>query len=189
MSRFRRHRPQVAAPPTPSPAAAEYRAEPTGEDLGELVFRLELPTHPVPCSRKPGTKAYTLHLAPTMNEYASQLGWALDIVRKALDQRIAVAKRDWPRWSCHPVKTQKWEADRPGKGGKIIKGGLRETVTAADRRLVRVTRCSSRRLDEPSTDAIGGKIPIDRLRLADIIAGDSAKWLDGRVIVEVFAPR
>ena len=57
---------------------------------------------------------------------------------------------------------------------------------------------SSRRIDDVSVDVVGGKIPVDRLVQAEILVGDSAKWLEreaawepcepgeGRVIVEVY---
>ncbi len=166
---------------------------------GALVFRLELPTELTSIRRGRAGKTIELHLAPTMNEYAGQTGWMRNLVRKELDERIRVAKFSFPRWSCNPKKSRRWVADRVTPSGKVIRGALRSIVVDGEHRHVRVTRRSSRRLDEPSTDAIGGKIPIDRLALADIIPGDSAKWItrqavwepanpgEGSVLVEVFA--
>ena len=166
---------------------------------GTLVFRLELPTEPFPIRRGRTSKPVHLHLAPTMNEYAGQTAWMRALVRKELDERIAVAKFSFPRWSCSPKKSHRWVADRVTAKGRVIPGAVRSVVFGGDHRIVRVTRRSSRRLDEPSTDAIGGKIPIDRLAIADILAGDSAKWIsrqavweaadpgEGSILLEVFA--
>ncbi len=67
-----------------------------------------------------------------------------------------------------------------------------------ERRLVVVTRHSSREPDEVSCDVIGGKIALDRLVIAGILAGDSRKWIDreahwvqckpgfGKLVVEVY---
>jgi hypothetical protein len=163
---------------------------------GPLVFRIELPLEPVEVGR--GAASVRVRLAPTMNEYAGMRGWMRAKARAELDRRILVAKFSWPRWSCAPTKTVKVVPTRL-VGGRVIKGGIRSTTTSAARRLVRVTRYSSRRVDEPSTDAIGGKIPIDRLHIADIIGGDSARWIErevlwhaadpghGKVVIEVFA--
>lgn len=151
----------------------------------EPVFRLVLPIDPVKVLS--GRKCLDVELAPTMNQYASMPGWKRAIARKTVDQRIAAARFVWARWSADK------KVDR-----RIVGGKLREKVVGGKRRLVVVTRRSSRRVDESSVDVMGGKLPIDRLVLAGVLAGDSAKWLErrarwepaptgqGEVVIEVF---
>lgn len=151
----------------------------------EPVFRLVLPIEPAKV--KSGRKCVDVELAPTMNQYASMPGWKRAIARAAVDRRVAAARFVWARWSADK------KVDRHIVGGK-----LREKVVGGKRRLVVVTRRSSRRVDEISVDVAGGKLPIDRLVVAGVLAGDSAKWLDrrarwepaptgeGEVVIEVF---
>jgi hypothetical protein len=153
----------------------------------ELVFRLELPIEPVDLG-KPG-KPCLVKLASTLNEYAGMKGWARAKARTAVDKRIVVARASWPRWHCGVQMRAKVV------GGEVVKVPVAGT---GRRRLVRVVRRSSRRIDEVSLDVVGGKLPVDRLKIAEIITGDSARWLereaawepcdpgDGRVIVEVY---
>jgi hypothetical protein len=153
----------------------------------ELVFRIELPIEPVDLG-KPG-KRCLIKLAPTLNEYASAKGWAKAKARTEVDRRIFLERPRWLRWHCG-IRTRAKMV-----GGEVVKVPLPGT---GRRRLVRLIRRSSRRVDEVSLDVLGGKLPVDRLKIAEVIAGDSAKWLereavwepcdpgDGRVIVEVY---
>lgn len=127
-----------------------------------------------------------LELAPTLNEYANKKGWAKTKLAQAIDWRIMDAMRSWPAWGCGVIRGPKTKTGRPGKavGGR--------------KRIVHVTRHSSREPDELSADVIGGKIAIDRLVHANILRDDSREWCerkaswqkaapkDGRLVVEVF---
>lgn len=95
-----------------------------------------------------------LNLAPSMNVYSSLEGWQRDKLRNSIDWHIVAAVSNW-RGSVLPV------------------GAIRK-------RLVLVTRHSSSRIDEISVDVAGGKAAIDRLVLARVLAGDSAKFLTRR---------
>ena len=155
----------------------------------ELVFRLDLPIEPVTVKYTKKGKPVLVPLCPTLNVYAGMLGWKRAQMRSALDERIAPLRAAWPRWHCG-VQVKH----------KIVGEDLVETRVAGTgrRRLVRVVRRSSRRVDEVTADVCGAKAPIDRLVQAQILVGDSARWLereaawepcdpgDGRVIVEVY---
>jgi hypothetical protein len=152
-----------------------------------LVFRIELPIEPVDLGR-PG-KPLLISLTPTLNTYASMKGWARAKARTEVDRRIVAARGSWPRAHCGIQKRAKLV------GGEPV---IVPVPGTGKRRLVRVVRRSSRRVDEITADVAGGKVVLDRLVQAEILAGDSGKWLereaawepcdpgDGRVIVEVF---
>ncbi|RTL06341.1 hypothetical protein EKK58_05160 [Candidatus Dependentiae bacterium] len=152
----------------------------------KLVFRIELPLEPVPVQNR--RKTVNVRLAPTLNEYAGQPAWMRDLARKEVDRRIEALKFQFPHWECWKQVCRKLRPARQTPKGKMVEAGFVEKIVKAQRRFVRVTRRSAGKHDEPSTDAIGGKIPIDRLRICGVIAGDSQKWL-GREAVWQMAPR
>lgn len=154
------------------------------------VFAIELPIDDV-VLRYSMKSQVVGSICPTMNVYGSMPKWKRSLVYKALDERIGLHLRQggWPR----------------GRGvgevrAKMVRGRVKTEVVTGERRAVVVTRHSSRRVDEFSVDVIGGKVPVDRLVIAGILAGDSAKWLErvarweraapgeGKLAVEVFAP-
>ena len=153
----------------------------------ELVFRLELPIEPVDLGK--AGKPLLIPLTPSLNVYAGMKGWARAKARTEVDRRIVVAQAAWPRWHCGIRKRAKVV------GGEPVIVAVPGT---GRRRLVRLVRRSSRRVDEITVDVAGGKICVDRLVQAEVLVGDSAKWLereaawepcdpgDGRVIVEVY---
>lgn len=154
------------------------------------VFAIELPIDDVVLRYSMKSQVHG-SITPTMNEFSSMPGWKKGLVRGALDKRIVLQLRQggWPR----------------GRGvgevrAKLVRGKAKTEVVTGERRVVVVTRHSSRRVDELSVDVIGGKVPVDRLVIAGILAGDSAKWLErvarweraapgeGKLAIEVFAP-
>ncbi len=163
---------------------------------GRLVFRIELPLEPVQLQH--GNVTTDVRLAPTMNEYAGQPAWKRHLARKEVDRRIAELQPQFPQWECWVKKRRVPKPAHVTKKHKLVDARFVEQILDGTRRFVRVTRRSSGKHDEPSTDAIGGKIPIDRLKICGIIAGDSQKWLareavwepvprgEGSVIIEVF---
>jgi len=168
-----------------------------GRPAGELVFRLVLPIEPVAVRR--GRKTVLVELAPTLNEYASMPGWKRALARKAVDDRVVAERFRWPAWSSGCVDRMVISAfTKVVKGKKHEVVGPRPVREGGRRRAIVVTRRSSRRVDEVSTDAAGSKIATDRLVIAGVLTGDSAKWLDrsarwepvppgqGEVVVEVF---
>jgi hypothetical protein len=146
---------------------------------GPLIFRLELP----------------LRLAPTLNAYAATKArkWAMAKLNAEVDTAIMVAKTRWPHWRMAGLVI--FQKHRIDKRGKLR---ITERRTGGRRRLVVVHRHSSREPDEVSCDAGGGKLPLDRLKQAEVIRDDSRKWLareahwmrsapgEGRVVVEVY---
>ena len=144
-------------------------------ERGPLVFRLELP----------------LELAPTLNQYANMKSWQRAKIRTAVDGKVTASKSRWGSWHMGVRRDVK---------AKIVDGKIRKRtiVTGGRRRLVVLTRETSRRVDELGVDILGGKIPVDRLVQARVLHGDSAKWLareaihvpaypkQGRVVVEVY---
>ena len=130
-----------------------------------------------------------LLFAPTMNEYVSLAPWQKEDLRKLYDEEIERLKAQWPRWSCGVVRRTV-----QGKGGveRVVQEGGR-------RRAIILTRESSVRPDDPSAgDAVGLKIPADRLVTAGVLRGDTSEWLvrhclwkpakrgEGRVVVDVY---
>ena len=118
--------------------------------------------------RRPGGKEHFVEIAPTMNVYYNMEAWALAKSRARVDLYIMGARPSWPAW--------------PARGR---------------RRGVVVSRHSSARPDEVSVDALGGKIPLDRLVRGEVLAGDSPKHLvreavwvkakpgEGKLVVDV----
>jgi hypothetical protein len=144
---------------------------------GDLVFRLVLPFYKIgaPYVAKKGKhKGEVVEprmvLAPRLNEYGSLAPWQRVQLYKELDVRIMAEMGKWPR--CRLMGER-----RP--------------------RAVRVTRYSSAMLDECTVDVIGGKVPVDRMVHAGILAGDTpallvreARWQmappgKGQLLVEV----
>ena len=129
--------------------------------------------------------------APTMNEYNGLTAWQKEKLREAVDGVVLTAKAGWTNWRMGVTRRAVLER---GKPKAVVEGGRRRVVV--------VTRYSAGAPDELSCDAIGGKIPIDRLVHADVLRGDTAEWLarvpvwtpapreQGRVVVDVheFAP-
>jgi hypothetical protein len=113
-------------------------------------------------------------MAPTMNELVAMNIWERSAVRERLDQDLLEALKDWPNSILQDEK-------RP--------------------RSVRVTRSSHMPPDELGVDVLGGKVPIDRMVLAGVLAGDTAKvlhrearWVqapknEGTLLIEVFELR
>jgi hypothetical protein len=137
---------------------------------GKLVFQMTLPL----AHRGVGAKGKVVShpVAPTLNVYASMRPWAQAKLRKEIDVRVMAEFARWP--DCR------------------LNGARRA-------RAVKVVRHSTNEPDEPeSADAIGGKIPLDALVRAGVLAGDTrallqreAAWVkaargDGFLTVEVF---
>jgi len=144
-------------------------------ERGAIVFRVELP----------------LELAPSMNVYSSMKGWQRGKTRTAVDWKILEAKQAWGSWPMNVTR----------KIEHVIKKGIarkRTRVTGGRRRLVVLTRESSREPDELSVDVLGGKIVLDRLVQACVLRDDRRTWCareahwapakpkQGRVVVEVY---
>ena len=89
-----------------------------------------------------------LELAPTMNVYSGMQAWQRDRFRKRLDKLLSDAM--------------------------LVQRNAKLTGEPR-RRIVRITRHSSRRVDEITVDVIGGKMVLDRLVHAGIVAGDAAR--------------
>ncbi len=142
---------------------------------GPIVFRLELP----------------LSLAPPMNAYAGMPRHARAKLRAAIDDEVTKAKTRWHSWDM---------GVRRDTTADVLKGKIRKrmTVSGGHKRRIHVARHSSRKVDELSVDACGGKAPCDRLVIARILRDDSCRWLargatweysrpgEGRFVVEVF---
>jgi hypothetical protein len=106
-----------------------------------------------------------LNLAPTMNVLRGMPVFSKQKARKAIGERIAAERVRWPKsaWS--------------GRREKVRHGtSARVSPVGGERRLVRVTRFSSRRPDDVSPDVIGAKLAIDRLVEAGILGDDSDAW-------------
>lgn len=125
--------------------------------------------------------------APTLNEYNGLDPWQKEALRKEYDQEIAGLKAAWPAWSCGVTERV-----------VVVKGKARLLREGGRRRAVVLTRESSGQPDEEALDALGGKIPVDRLVHAGVLRGDTPKWLvryaaweqaapgQGRVVVDVY---
>jgi len=162
-------------------------------EKGALVFRLELALwSTVATARRQKRRGAEMPAppklwTPTMNEYKGIRSYEVTKVKTAIDEAILRAKALYPRWSCGVTESARLERGKP----VVRRHGGR-------RRLVVVERESKRPPDELSTDAIGGKVPIDRLVVAGILRDDNAEWClrlpkwtpvpkgAGRVIVSVY---
>lgn len=187
---------RLLASPSPSPWRVDLDAKIDriieARTPGPQCFRMELrlggdDRARVRAEKKGAPKGPTLVWAPSLNEYNGLVGWQKAKLRKAMDKAILVERGRWARARCGSKETP-----------SIVKGKVRISRSGGRRRLVVVTRYSSRRPDELSCDVLGGKMPIDRLVLAGVLAGDDdaalvreGRWErvpdgDGRVVVDVF---
>lgn len=145
------------------------------------------------------TLTLPLSLAPTMNVYAAKkrTPWAMAKLNKAVDMAIWHAKAAHGvdvLWFMPSMKVERSFLPAKGKARARIK----ETRTGGERRLVRLTRYSSREPDEVTVDACGGKLPVDRLVSAQVLRNDNREWCErearwvkcapkqGRVVIEVW---
>lgn len=122
-------------------------------EFGEKVFELVLPLNEkgIVTTGKNAGKEVKRSLAPTLNEYGQMEPWQRKKLAEDLDKHIKAALASWPKaLLLHQPR----------------------------RRGVRVTRASQRTPDEISVDVIGGKMPIDRLVQASILAGDQRQHLE-----------
>jgi hypothetical protein len=145
------------------------------------VFVLTLPLEAPGGYAKTGKAKRPIKLAPTLNEYNGMKPWVKSLSRQAVD-----------RWIHDQIQVA------AAKAGSSTLDYAMGCLTARARRRIVVTRYSSRQPDEIACDIIGGKIPIDRLVKAGVLAGDSAKWLErearwvrckpgeGKLVVEIF---
>lgn len=154
---------------------------------GERVFSVEFPIRSS-LSKGALSARSGVAWAPTLNEYNGLEPWQKALLRKAIDWQIASELPKWPRWRAGFSE----EAD-------VFKGKLRIKRIGGHKRVVNVTRESSKEPDEPgSADSVGGKAPLDRLVHAGVLVDDSTKWItrsaswkkvargSGRVIIDVW---
>lgn len=159
-------------------------------DAAVCVFRIALPLETIvtpvrkPRKRKSlrplpakAPKPVKVKLAPLLNEYAGMQGWTLALARAEIDQRLAAAKLLWPAWDCGS-KREVYEHTVKVKGRSIVRPRLR--VEGGGRRIVEVVRHSSREPDELAVDILGGKLSVDRMIWAGVLAGDQRKHLGRR---------
>lgn len=151
----------------------------------ELVFHLELLTKQE--ARRQNKATEYVAYAPTLNEYNGLESWQKERLRETIDGKIFETRTHWPRWNCGAVRRAYTE-----------KGKIKFELKGGRKRLVHVTRHSRAKVDECSVDILGGKIPVDRLVHAGIIAGDDercilrrAEWQpapsgQGRVVLDVY---
>ena len=167
-----------------TPRQAEFRALIDRLDAaiavqapGPLVFELSIPirTDVTPIGKKGRPrKTVTVVLAPSLNEYAGMAPWMLKTARAELDTRIRERCGHHPAYDCGSVRNVVVRA---------VKHGARTTkvdkleVSGGARRIIEVTRHSSREVDELAVDILGGKLVVDRLTWAGVIAGDQRKHL------------
>ena len=165
---------------------------------GPLVFELSIPIRtevtPIGKNGRP-RKTVTVVLAPSLNEYAGMEPWTLTLAREHVDRLIRERCGHFRAYDCgsNRVVTR-----------KIIKRGGRKTeqdflsVTGGRQRIIEVVRHSSREVDEVAVDILGGKLVVDRLTWAGVIAGDQRKQLvriprwvrakpdEGKLVVRVY---
>jgi hypothetical protein len=172
---------------------AKLDAEISAQAVGQLVFRLELALwSTVATARRQKRRGDEMPApprlwAPTMNEYKGIASFEVTKLKKAIDEAILRTKALYPRWGCGVTENARLERGKP----VVRRHGGRP-------RLVVVERESNRPPDELSADAIGGKVPIDRLVAACILRDDNREWClryakwtpvprgAGRVIVSVY---
>jgi hypothetical protein len=109
--------------------------------------------------------------ALTLNEYAYKKGWAKKKIRAELDAALLALLPAFPKAELHLAQRQRW---------------------------VRVTRFSTKLVDDVSIDVLGGKMPVDSLVRLGVLADDNAAGVireprverckpgETHVLVEVF---
>jgi hypothetical protein len=131
-----------------------------------------------------------------MNVYSALKSrkWELGNLNDQVDGMIMQAKGRWHSWKMPMTITHTMVQGKRGPRVKAIRNGGR-------RRLVRCIRHSSHQPDEITVDVIGGKLPVDRMVLAEILRDDNRTWCEreahwikaapkqGRVVLEVFELR
>lgn len=167
-----------------TPRQAEFRALIDRLDAaiaaqapGPLVFELSIPirTDVTPIGKKGRPrKTVTVVLAPSLNEYAGMAPWMLKTARAELDNRIRERCGHHPAYDCGSVRKVDLKAVKHGERTSTVE---KLEVTGGRRRIIEVVRHSSREVDELAVDILGGKLIVDRLTWAGVIAGDQRKHL------------
>lgn len=152
---------------------------------GPKVFELALPLvvklprpparvtkKPKPAPAKPRKPFLEVKLAPRLNELVAMKPWELEQSRAELDRWIGQALGAFPFYDCGSARSIVPKAVKLRKGG--VKTVDRLVVTGGRRRIVEVVRRSSGHMDEVTVDTSGGKLLIDRLVWAGVLAGDAA---------------
>lgn len=154
---------------------------------GPKVFELALPlvvqlprpparvTKKTAASAKPRKPFLAVKLAPRLNELVAMKPWELEKSREELDVWIGRALAAWPAYDCGSARSVVPRVVTISRGAQKgrTKTVDRLVVTGGRRRIVEVVRRSSGRMDEVTVDASGGKLVIDRLVWAGVLAGDS----------------
>lgn len=134
----------------------------------------------------------SLEQAPRLNDYARKaMHWQRAGISSAIDSLITLGKRTWPDWYAGFENVASVRKTPKGPRPIVRRVG-------GKRRLVRVTRHSTKEPDEISIDILGGKLALDRLVAAGVLVDDNRKWCEreplwlpahpkqGYVSVEVF---
>lgn len=87
--------------------------------------------------------------APSLNSYAFMKGWQRTALRKTLDDSLRREGASGPYPYLDMAKRKRW---------------------------VRVTRFSTKVIDENSVDVLGGKMPIDALVRGEVLVDDNQEW-------------
>lgn len=156
--------------------AGKIKAAIEVESGGMCVYRLTLPLEvtTTQLGKKKLRKPLTLQLAPSLNVYSGLQPWTLKIIRKLVDAAIEQGKAQWPRWDCGSTRERYLAEVKRGKRTTKVE---KLKVSGGRRRVLEVTRYSSREVDELAIDILGGKIVVDRLTWAGVIAGDARKHI------------
>jgi hypothetical protein len=188
-----------------TPRQAEFRALLNKLDAaiavqtpGPLVFELSIPirTEVTPIGKKGRPrKTVEIVLAPSLNEYAGVAPWMLKLARAELDKRIRERCGHHPACDCGSVRKVELKIVKHRKRTSKVE---KLEVFGGRRRIIEVVRHSSREVDELAVDILGGKLVVDRLIWAGVIAGDQRKhivrvprWVqckpgDGKLDVRVY---
>jgi hypothetical protein len=153
-------------------------AEIAARTPGPLVFEMSFPirTKVTPPSKRPGKvrKAVDIVLAPSLNEYAGMAPWMLLLARAELDRLIRERCGYHPTCDCGSVRNV---VVKSVKRGERIANVEKLEVSGGRRRIIEVVRHSSQEVDELAVDILGGKLVVDRLIWAGVIAGDNRAQL------------
>lgn len=160
--------------------SAEFRAlvfrldtEIAARTPGPLVFELSFPirTEVTPPSKRPGKvrKTITVVLAPSLNEYSGMAPWMLKAARAELDRRIRERCGYHPACDCGSVRNV---VMKQVKHNERVSDVEKLEVSGGRKRIIEVVRYSSQEVDELAVDILGGKLVVDRLIWAGVIAGD-----------------
>lgn len=123
------------------------------DEIGMLVQRLDVAVNESRPVIEKGRLVLSWRLpkewAPSLNSYAFMKTWQRTNLRKELDSSLTRQIQDYSYAPLYGAKKKRW---------------------------VRVTRFTTQPTDENGVDVLGGKMPLDALKRAEVLVDDNQEW-------------